>query len=148
MPTIIEKVGVERFNLVVFIITIGSCVLLALIDRTELFVGILVIRCIFAFMIACSLESLMMSNIDLNHRDVFASVKMLVNGIAVALGNFFGGFILNHFGYKGNYLYGAIVLTVAVIFFYIKVRNCMANKTVVKDCKCPFKKRSIVYKKE
>lgn len=149
MPTIIEKFGVEKFNLIIFSVTITCCGLLSLINTTGLFIGVLIIRCTFAFMIASSLESLMMSNIDLERRDIFASVKMLVNGIAVALGNFLGGFILNHFGYKGNYLYGAIILTIAVVFFYTRVRSCMLNKAVVKtECKCHFKKKSVVYKKE
>ena len=147
MPTIIEKFGVEKFNLFIFLGIIISCILLSIIKSTIIFVVLLIIRCIFAFMISSSLESLMMSNINFEHRDIFASVKMLVNGIAVSLGNFIGGIILNNVGYKGNYLYGAIVSVASLVYFYIKVRSYMINKTVVNECKCPFKHKKIEYKK-
>ncbi len=147
MPTIVDKLGAEKFNLIIFIGAIGGCGLLAAISNTNMFVGMLIIRCIFAFMIASSLESLMMSNIALDKRDVFASVKMLINGISVALGNFLGGYILNHFGYRVNYIYGAVLLTIAVIFFYLRVRKLMINKTVEKkECKCKFKKKTVSFK--
>lgn len=144
MPTIIEKFGVEKFNLTIFFGAISCCILLSIINNTRIFIGILIVRCIFAFMIASSLESLMMSNISLDRRDVFASIKMLINGIAVALGNFLGGYILNNFGYKFNYIYGAILLSIAVIFFYIKVKRLMTNKILEKEqCGCKFKRRTI-----
>lgn len=144
MPTIVERLGVEKFNLIIFAGAITCCSLLSLIENTNIFIGILIIRCIFAFMIASSLESLMMSNIALDRRDVFASVKMLVNGIAVALGNFLGGYILNNFGYKSNYIYGAVLLIMAVTFFYTRVRKLMTNKRIEKEeCKCKFKKRTM-----
>lgn len=148
MPAIIEKSGVEKFNFFIFMGIIVSCILLSIIKSPVTFVVILIIRCIFAFMISSSLESLMMSNINTEYRDIFASVKMLVNGIAVSLGNFIGGIILNNLGYKGNYLYGAIASIVSLVYFYIKVKSYMENKTVVKECKCPFKQKKIVYKKD
>jgi len=118
MPTIIDKLGVEKFNVIIFAGAIGCCALLSIVSNTNVFIGILITRCIFAFMIASSFESLMMSNIALDKRDVFASVTMLINGVSVALGNFLGGYILNHFGYRANYVYGAVLLIIAVIFFY------------------------------
>lgn len=147
MPTIIDKLGVEKFNLIIFIGAIGCCGLLSIISNTNMFVGMLIIRCIFAFMISSSLESLMMSNIALDKRDIFASVKMLINGISVALGNFLGGYILNHFGYRVNYIYGAVLLTIAAIFFYLRVRKIMTSKMVEKkECKCKFKKKTVSFK--
>ncbi|WP_040192483.1 MFS transporter [Clostridium culturomicium] len=147
MPTIIDKLGVEKFNVIIFAGAIGCCALLSIVSNTNVFIGILIIRCIFAFMIASSFESLMMSNIALDKRDVFASVKMLINGVSVALGNFLGGYILNHFGYRANYVYGAVLLIIAVIFFYLRVRKYMANKMVEKaECNCKFKKKTITFK--
>ena len=147
MPTIIEKLGVGKFNLTIFIVAITGCLLLSVIDSPYIFIGILILRCIFTFMIASSLESLMMSNIDLDRRDVFASVKMLVNGLSVALGNFLGGYILNRFGYRANYMYGAILLITAVVFFYLRVRMLLINKTVEKEqCSCHFKKKTMNFK--
>lgn len=147
MPGIIEKFGVGKFNITIFIISIVSCFILSLISNSELFSFFLIIRGIFVGLIVSSLESLMMSNISIEHRDIFAAVKMLVNGFSIALGNFIGGTILNNWGYRYNYLYGAIVLICATAFFYLKVRGNMENTTINRACPCHFKVRHVEYKR-
>ncbi len=147
MPGIIEKIGVAKFNLSLFTVATGSCFILSLVLSTEIFITFLTIRCVFALLIVSSLDSLMMSNIEPKHRDVFAAVKMLVHGISIALGNFIGGQILSIFGYRGNYLYGGVILTCAVSFFYLKVRGIMLNRTIERTCPCHFKTRHIEYKR-
>ncbi len=72
---------------------------------------------------------------------------MLVNGFSVAMGNFIGGTILNNFGYRYNYLYGCIMLTCSTLFFYLKVKENMANTTINKSCSCHFKVKHVEYKR-
>ncbi len=147
MPGIIERMGVKKFNLTVFIIAIISCFMLAVVSSSELFILFLVIRGISVGLIIYSLDSLMMSNIAIEHRDIFASLKMLANGFSLAIGNFLGGTILNNLGYRYNYLYGFIILICATIFFYLKVRIYMTSTTINRSCSCNFKARHIEYKK-
>jgi len=148
MPRIIEKIGVGIFNVIIFIVAIMGCFTLATNLKTQPFIVILMIRGIFALLIVSSLDSLMMSNIDLEHRDVFAAVKMLVSGISLALGNFIGGWILNNCDYKGNYLYGGFILICGVTFFYVKVKGRMVNRKVNRVCSCHFKSRPVEYKRQ
>ncbi len=147
MPGIIERMGVKKFNLTVFIIAIISCFMLAVVSSSELFILFLVVRGISVGLIIYSLDSLMMSNIAIEHRDIFASLKMLANGFSLAIGNFLGGTILNNLGYRYNYLYGFIILICATIFFYLKVRRYMTSTTINRSCSCNFKARHIEYKK-
>ncbi|MEG2288842.1 MAG: MFS transporter [Clostridium sp.] len=147
MPVIIEKIGVSAFNIIIFVIPTVSCFVLSLGLSTKIFIVVLIIRCIFAWIIVSSLDSLMMSNIQSEDRDIFAAVKMLVNGVSVALGNLIGGWILNKYGYRGNYLYGAIILVFGVLFFYIKSRGFMVNAVEKKSCNCSFKSRHIEYRR-
>lgn len=147
MPGIIEKFGVGKFNITVFIISIVSCFTLSLISNSKLFVLFLIIRGVFVGIIVSSLDSLMMSNISIEHRDIFAAVKMLVHGVSIALGNLIGGTILNNWGYRYNYLYGSVVLICAAAFFYLKVRGNMENTIINRDCPCHFKVKHVEYKK-
>ncbi|MEG0307701.1 MAG: MFS transporter [Clostridium sp.] len=147
MPVIIEKIGVSIFNVIIFVIPTVSCFILSLGLGTKVFIVVLVIRCMFAWIIVSSLDSIMMSNIDSEDRDIFAAVKMLVNGVSVAMGNLIGGWILNKYGYRGNYLYGAIILGCGVLFFYIKARKFMAKEIEKKSCGCRFKSRHVEYRR-
>lgn len=147
MPRIIEKFGVGKFNITIFTIAIVSCLILSIVSNSQLFIFFLIVRGIFVGIIVSSLDSLMMSNIDIENRDTFAAVKMLVNGFSVAMGNFIGGTILNNFGYRYNYLYGCIMLTCSTLFFYLKVKENMANTTINKSCSCHFKVKHVEYKR-
>jgi len=147
MPRIIEKFGVGKFNITIFTIAIVSCLILSIVSSSQLFIFFLIIRGIFVGIIVSSLDSLMMSNIDIENRDTFAAVKTLVNGFSVAMGNFIGGTILNNFGYRYNYLYGCIMLICATLFFYLKVKENMANATINRSCPCHFKVRHVEYKR-
>ncbi|MEG1255914.1 MFS transporter [Clostridium sp.] len=147
MPAIIEKIGVGIFNVIIFIVAIVSCFTLSINLRIQFFIVVLMTRGMFAWLIVSSLDSLMMSNIDIEHRDIFAAVKMLVSGVSLSLGNFIGGWILNNYGYKGNYLYGGFILICGVMFFYIKVKGRMLNRKVNRVCSCHFKSRQIEYKR-
>ncbi len=89
----------------------------------------------------------MMSNIDIEHRDIFAAVKMLVNGFSVSIGNLIGGTILSNLGYRYNYLYGCTILICGILFFYLKVRVHMTNTIINKCCSCHFKDRHVEYKR-
>ncbi|MPQ44913.1 MFS transporter [Clostridium tarantellae] len=138
MPIIIDKIGKGLFNGIMLIITIISCSLLALSLNKNVFIIILVIRCVFAMITSFTLDSTMMSNIELKYRDVFAGIKLLVNSISIALGNFIGGILLNKIGFKGNYFFGTIFLLLTMIFFFFKVRKCFKsnNATNKKNKKC------------
>ena len=147
MPRIIEKFGVGKFNITIFTIAIVSCLILSIVSNSQLFIFFLIIRGIFVGIIISSLDSLMMSNIDIENRDTFAAVKMLVNGFSIAMGNFIGGTILNNFGYRYNYLYGCIMLICSTLFFYLKVKENMTNTTINRSCPCHFKGRHVEYKR-
>ncbi len=147
MPSIVERFGVGTFNITIFIIAIISCLILSMVSSSQLFILFLVIRGIFSGLIVSSLDSLMMSNIDIEHRDIFAAVKMLVNGFSVSIGNLIGGTILNNLGYRYNYLYGCTVLICGILFFYLKVRVHMTNTIINKCCSCHFKDRHVEYKR-
>ncbi len=147
MPRIIEKFGVGKFNITIFTIAIVSCFILSIVSSSQLFIFFLIIRGIFVGIIISSLDSLMMSNIDIENRDTFAAVKTLVNGFSIAMGNFIGGTILNNFGYRYNYLYGCIMLICSTLFFYLKVKENMANTTINRSCPCHFKVRNVEYKR-
>ncbi|GAA0776355.1 MFS transporter [Clostridium subterminale] len=147
MPRLIEKIGVKKFNLTIFVIAIVSCFILAMVSNSELFIFFLVIRGVFVGLIISSLDSLMMSNIAIDHRDIFAAVKMLSNGFSISIGNFVGGTILNNLGYRYNYLYGFVMLLCATLFFYLRVRSYMANTIINRSCPCHFKVKHIEYKR-
>jgi predicted MFS family arabinose efflux permease len=147
MPSIVERFGVGTFNITIFIIAIISCLILSMVSNSQLFILFLVIRGIFSGLIVSSLDSLMMSNIDIEHRDIFAAVKMLVNGFSVSIGNLIGGTILSNLGYRYNYLYGCTILICGILFFYLKVRVHMTNTIINKCCSCHFKDRHVEYKR-
>lgn len=147
MPTVIEKLGMKIYNMVIFSINIICCIILLMNLISRVFIIILIIRCVFSMLIVSIVDSFMMSTIAVDDRDVFAGIKLLINGIAIALGNFIGGMILNNYGYRIMYAYGGICLLIAMIFFYIKVRKYIINnKLKIKRC-CHFKSYYINSKK-
>ncbi|MBM6839855.1 hypothetical protein H9X77_16975, partial [Clostridium saudiense] len=85
MPTIIGKIGIKRFELISLICLATTMFGLTLKLSTIPFVTILIARCIFATLVGSSLDSSMMSYIEIENRDVFAGVKLLVNGLSCAI---------------------------------------------------------------
>lgn len=144
MPYIIEVIGVEWFNKISFISVIASCFLLSIINNPVIFTIVLVVRCVFALLVCSSLDCIMMSSIDPNERDVFASIKILSNGISSAAGNFIGGEILNYIGYRFNYIFGGGVILLSLIFFLSRVRTLMTVERIDDGCNCRMKNRGFV----
>lgn len=147
MPFLIEKFSISTLEIGLFIILTISNFSLSLKLNSLFFTGILIIRCLSAGLIGSSIDSSMMSHIELENRDIFAGVKILVNGIAVAIGNFVGGMLLNKFNYRINYIYGGVFLILSIIFFYFKVINYLNNREISKDCNCHFKHQHVQYKR-
>ena len=147
MPFLIEKFSISTLEIFLFIVLTLSNFSLALNLNALFFVSLLIVRCLAAGLMGSSLDSSMMSHIELENRDIFAGVKILVNGIAVAIGNFVGGMLLNKFSYRLNYGYGGIFLLASIAFFYFKVRGYLANRELNKDCKCHFKHQHVQYKR-
>lgn len=144
MPSIIEKIGIKRFEIVALIMLSLCTLVLSLGLPTKIFVIALILRCIFACFVGSSLDSSMMSEIELQSRDVFAGVKLLVSGIGCAIGNIVGGFIIEKINYRGIYVYGLLILIIVITFFYIKVSKLFDDRCLIKDveirrCNCHFK---------
>ena len=147
MPFLIEKFSINTLEIFLFIILTLSNFCLALKLNALFFVGLLIVRCLSAGLIGSSLDSSMMSHIELENRDIFAGVKILVNGIAVAIGNFVGGMLLNKFSYRVNYGYGGVFLVISISFFYFKMRSYLTNRAINQNCKCHFKHQHVQYKR-
>ncbi|WP_133016794.1 MFS transporter [Clostridium cuniculi] len=140
MPTIIEKFSIKTFE-VVSLISLATSMLLLSFNLSKIFFIIMLIsRAAFACLVGSSLDSSMMSHIELDNRDVFAGVKLLVNSIACAIGNFIGGFIIENINFRGIYIYGFCVLIIVITFFYIKVSKLFDPSIIIeryhRNCKC------------
>lgn len=107
------------------------------------FIIMLISRSAFACLVGSSLDSSIMSHIELDNRDVFAGVKLLVNSIACALGNFIGGFIIENINFRGIYIYGFCVLIIVIAFFYIKVSKLFDPSIIIEryNRNCKFRLR-------
>lgn len=143
IPSIILKISAGALNLTCLLIAIGSCFILALPLASWFFVLFLFIRCIAVILVCSIIDSLMMSNVEVHSRDMFAAIKILVNGLATAGGNYIGGFILNEIGYKGNYFYGGVIFSIAAALFYSKIRKYFIQERVDKCSRCPIKNSSL-----
>lgn len=139
MPNIIEKIGIRKFELFAMIGIALSTFLLSLGFSTMIFTIFLVCRATSACLVGSSLDSSMMSHIEVENRDVFAGVKLLVNGVSCAIGNFVGGFIIDRINYRGIYIYGLAVLIISIILFYLKVTkylDCKSHIKMLKEKQC------------
>lgn len=141
MPTIISKIGIKKFELASLIsLSIGMLCLIFRLPKVP-FVTVLIIRCIFACLVGSSLDSSMMSQIELENRDIFAGVKLLVNGMACSIGNFIGGFIIEKINFRGIYVYGFAVLIIVIAMFYLKVSKIFGDRALIlerynRNCTC------------
>ena len=93
-----------------------------------------------------SLDSSMMSYIEIENRDVFAGVKLLVNGLSCAIGNFIGGFIIENINFRGIYIYGFVVLILVILMFYLKISKIFGDRAVIlerykRNCTCRLRHR-------
>lgn len=147
MPHLIEKFSINALEIFLFIVLTLSNFSLSLKLNTMFFIGFLILRCLAAGLMGSSLDSSMMSHINLENRDIFAGVKILVNGVSVAIGNFIGGILLNKFSYRINYIYGCIFLLASITFFYFKVRSYLTNRELNNSCNCHFNHQHIQYKR-
>ena len=147
MPTIIEKFSIKTFE-VVSLISLATSMLLLSFNLSKIFFIIMLIsRAAFACLVGSSLDSSMMSHIELDNRDVFAGVKLLVNSIACAIGNFIGGFIIENINFRGIYIYGFFILIIVIAFFYIKVSKLFDRSIIIeryhRNCKCRLRHKYI-----
>ena len=150
MPTIIEKFSIKTFE-VVSLISLATSMLLLSFNLSKIFFIIMLIsRAAFACLVGSSLDSSMMSHIELDNRDVFAGVKLLVNSIACAIGNFIGGFIIENINFRGIYIYGFFILIIVIAFFYIKVSKLFDRSIIIeryhRNCKCRLRHKYIELK--
>lgn len=140
MPGIIEKIGIRKFEMFAMISISVSTLFLSLGLPTLIFTSVLVCRATSACLVGSSLDSSMMSHIESDNRDVFAGVKLLVNGVSCAIGNFIGGFIIDKINYRGIYIYGLVIIIGAISLFYIKVTRYLDSEKLqiekFKDRKC------------
>lgn len=141
MPTIINKIGIKRFEIISLISLETSMLCLTFRLSRTIFVPVLIIRCIFACLVGSSLDSSMMSQIELENRDIFAGVKLLVNGMACAIGNFIGGFIIEKINFRGIYIYGFAALIIVIAMFYLKVSKIFGDRALIlerynRNCTC------------
>lgn len=148
MPTIIGKIGIKRFELISLICLAATMFFLTLKLNTIPFVTILIFRCIFATLVGSSLDSSMMSYIEIENRDVFAGVKLLVNGVASAIGNFIGGFIIENINFRGIYIYGFLVLIIVILMFYLKISKIFGDRAIIlerykRNCTCKLRHRYV-----
>lgn len=147
MPSIIEKFGMKKFEILSLLSLAASMLLLGFRLSKIFFIILLIIRGASACLVGSSLDSSMMSNIELDNRDVFAGVKLLVNGIASAIGNFIGGFIIKNINFRGIYIYGFCVLIIVISFFYIKVCKLFDHSIIIeryhRNCKCRLRHKYI-----
>ncbi|MDU6341584.1 MAG: MFS transporter [Clostridium sp.] len=148
MPTIIGKIGIKRFELISLICLAATMFFLTLKLNTIPFVTILIFRCIFATLVGSSLDSSMMSYIEIENRDVFAGVKLLVNGVASAIGNFTGGFIIENINFRGIYIYGFSVLIIVILMFYLKISKIFGDRAIIlerykRNCTCKLRHRYV-----
>ena len=148
MPVIIKKIGIKKFEIISLVSLAASMVILTFKLSTIPFVSVLVIRCIFACLVGSSLDSSMMSQIELENRDVFAGVKLLVNGVACAIGNFIGGVIIEKINFRGIYIYGFIVLLVVIAVFYLKVSKIFGDRAIIlerynRNCTCKLRHKYV-----
>jgi len=84
----------------------------------------------------------------LENRDVFAGVKLLVNGVACAIGNFIGGFIIENLNFRGIYVYGFSVLIIVIGMFYLKVSKIFGDRSIIlerynRNCTCRLRHKYI-----
>lgn len=136
MPWLIEKFTVNKMEKVLFIVLVIMTFSMSLKVTVVIYTAIILVRYFAAGLIGSTLDSSMMSHIACDDRDVFAGVKLLVNGIAGAMGNFIGGYIISTFSYRYNFLVGACLCTVSATFFYFKVTEHLKDKIECKDEKC------------
>lgn len=148
MPMITEKISRNTFDGTLFLIAIATCFILVLPLNRIGFASVLLIRNIFTLLIVSSIDESMMSHMELDFRDVFAGLKLLVNGLSMALGNFIGGFILNNFGYRVNYFYGGFILTILIVLFYFKLKVFFVNKKHVKKCCCHMNRHHVPIRRQ
>lgn len=148
MPTIINKIGIKKFEIISIICLTLTMFCLIFNLSVNFFVAILILRCIFACLVGSSLDSSMMSHIELENRDVFAGVKLLVNGVAAAIGNFIGGYIIENINFHGIYIYGFCILLVVIAMFYLKVSKIFGDRAVIlerynRNCTCKLRHKYI-----
>ena len=147
MPAIIEKFGIKKFEVISLIGLASSMLFLSFNLSTLLFIITLIIRSACACLVGSSLDSSMMSHIELDNRDIFAGVKLLVNGVACAIGNFVGGFIIEKLNFRGIYIYGFSILIIVIFFFYIKVSKLFDRSIIIeryhRNCKCHLRHKYI-----
>ena len=148
MPVIIKKIGIKKFEIISLLsLTLSMLLLTFRLSRIP-FVSILIMRSIFACLVGSSLDSSMMSQIELENRDVFAGVKLLVNGIASSIGNFIGGYIIENINFRGIYVYGFSVLVIVIAVFYLKVSKIFGDRSMIlerynKNCTCRLRHKYI-----
>ena len=151
MPIIIEKFSIKTFEIVSLISLATSMIILSFNLSKIFFIIILISRSAFACLVGSSLDSSMMSHIELDNRDVFAGVKLLVNSIACAIGNFIGGFIIENINFRGIYIYGFCVLIIVITFFYIKVSKLFDRSIIIerynRNCKCRLRHKYVERKR-
>ena len=148
MPTIISKIGIKKFELISLICLSTTMLGLILNLGTIPFVIILIARCVFATLVGSSLDSSMMSYIETENRDVFAGVKLLVNGVACAIGNLIGGFIIKNINFRGIYVYGFFVLLIVIVMFYLKISKIFGDRSIIlerynRKCTCRLRHKYI-----
>lgn len=141
MPMIIEKVGIKRFETISMGCIALSTIFLSFRLSTLTFVIVLICRATSACLVGSSLDSSMMSHIEFENRDVFAGVKLLVNGVSCSIGNFIGGFIINRITYRGIYVYGFLLILCSIIIFYLFVTKYLDSKLHIefikkRNCRC------------
>lgn len=136
MPWLIEKFTINKIVKVLFVILSTTTLTISFRVTAYIYIPVIIVRYFSAGLIGSSLDSSMMSNIVCEDRDVFAGVKILVNGIAGALGNFIGGYIINTFRYNFNFLITGILCTISASFFYIKVKKYLEEEVDVEHKKC------------
>ena len=148
MPIVIKKIGIKKFELIALISLASSMFILIFKLSTIPFITILILRSTFACLVGSSLDTSMMSYIELENRDVFAGVKLLVNGVACAIGNFIGGFIIENLNFRGIYVYGFSVLIIVIGMFYLKVSKIFGNRAIIlerynRNCTCRLRHKYI-----
>ncbi|MDZ4993761.1 MFS transporter [Clostridium perfringens] len=141
MPMVIEKLGIRKFELLAMLGIVLSTFFLSLGLPTVIFIVALICRAASACLVGSSLDSSMMSHIELENRDIFAGVKLLVNGLSSSIGNFIGGLIIDKLTYRGIYVYGFVLMIITTLVFYLKVTKYFDEEIHIKmlkerHCKC------------